>query len=225
LIPGGNIVHSPAELVKIKNDPAYNEAWPRAVVTYRAVHGVDVPDLLPWLPNDGSLHPALPAGTPYGLVGTSSVYKRESFPGSVTPWDDTFDGLDAFNTYENDQSSNWSTQGSDAGKYSNSDIWAIRLLAMEPNTAARRRSSTSTGCGGSGTCGCSGWHSSAATRTAAPATDIPTVRWRRRPGVRSPRVGRYPGWHSRRAPAQRADRGRSLCGRGRTCAAGAGGYR
>jgi hypothetical protein len=134
LIPGGNIVHGPTELVLIKNDPNYNEAWPRAVVPYAAVHGISEPTALPWLPNDGSLHPALPAGTPYGLVGTSSVYKRESFPGSVTPWSDTFDGLDAFNTAENDQSSNWSTQGSDAGTYRNSDIWAIRILAMEPNT-------------------------------------------------------------------------------------------
>ena len=134
LIPGGNIVKGPTDLVLIKNDPAYNEAWPRAVVPYRAVHGQDQPDVLSWLPNDGTLHPALPPGTPYGLVGTSSVYKRESFPGVVSPWADTFDGLDAFNTYENDQSSNWVTQGSDAGKYSNADIWAIRIVGMEPNT-------------------------------------------------------------------------------------------
>src|SRR5262249_1813431 len=35
---------------------------------------------------------------------------------------------------ENGQSSNWSYQGSDAGKYSNSDIWALRVLALEPST-------------------------------------------------------------------------------------------
>jgi len=135
LIPGGNIANSPADLVLIKNDPAYNEAWPRAVMPYRAVHGVDEPDQLPWLPNDGTDHPQqLPAGTPYGLIGTSSLYKRESFPGVVTPWANTFDGLDAFNTAENDQSSNWSYQGSDAGKYSNSDIWAIRVVGLEPST-------------------------------------------------------------------------------------------
>jgi hydrazine synthase alpha subunit-like protein len=134
LVPRGDIVNSPGDLVLIKNDPNYNEAWPRPVVTYRAVHGVDAPDQLPWLPNDGTLHSELPAGTPYGLVGTSSFYKRESFPGVVPPWSDTFDGLDAFNTSENGQSSNWDYQGADAGKYTNSDIWAVRLLAMEPNT-------------------------------------------------------------------------------------------
>ncbi len=134
LIPGGNIVNSPSELVLIKNNPNYNEAWPRAVVSYRAVHGVDEPDQLPWLPNDGSEHVELPAGTPYGLVGTSSFYKRESFPGFVVPWSNTFGGLDAFNTAENGQSSNWGVQGSDAGKYDNSDIWAVRIVAMEPDT-------------------------------------------------------------------------------------------
>lgn len=134
LIPDGETVASPADLVLIKNDPAYNEAWPRAVVPYSAIHGVREPDSLPWLPNDGSLHAALPAGTPFGLVGASSFYKRESFPGQVRSWANSFDGLDAFNTSENGQSSNWSVQGSDAGKYSNSDIWAVRVLAMEPNT-------------------------------------------------------------------------------------------
>ncbi len=132
LIPGGNVINAPSDLVLLKNSPNYNEAWPRAVVSYRAVHGVDEPANLPWLPNDGSEHAELPAGTPYGLVGTSSFYKRESFPGTVPSWSNTFDGLDAFNTSENGQSSNWGVQGADAGKYSNSDIWAVRILAMEP---------------------------------------------------------------------------------------------
>ena len=134
LLPNSLPVWSPDELVEIKNDPAYNEAWPRAVVPYSAIHGVAEPAELPWLPNDGNTHPALPAGTPHGLVGTSSVYKRESFPGDGDP---AFDGLDPFNTSQNGASSNWSYQGADAGKYDNSDIWAIRILAMEPNTDRR----------------------------------------------------------------------------------------
>jgi hypothetical protein len=104
------------------------------VVPYSTVHGVSEPARLFWLPNDGSAHPLLPAGTPFGLVGTSSLYKRESFPGYVVPWAGTFDGLDAFNTSENEQSSNWGTQGSGAGKYANPDIWAVRVVAMETNT-------------------------------------------------------------------------------------------
>ncbi len=134
VVPGGNTMTSPASLVLIKNDSAYNEAWPRAVVPYRDIFGVDEPDTLSWLPNDGNTHPLLTAGTPYGLIGTSSFYKRESFPGYVVSWSDDFDGLDAFNTGENGQSSNWSVQGADAGKYANSDIWAVRIVALEPNT-------------------------------------------------------------------------------------------
>jgi hypothetical protein len=134
LIPSGITVTNPSQLVLIKNDPNYNEAWPRPVVTWKAIHGTDEPALLPWLPNDGTVHPDLPAGTPYGIVGTSSFYKRESFPGDVSPYSDFFDGLDAFNTAENGQSSNWDYQGSDAGRYWNSNIFAVRILAMEPNS-------------------------------------------------------------------------------------------
>lgn len=122
------------ELILIKNDPNYNEAWPRAVVPWKAIHGTAEPTEKEWLPNDGSLHAALPAGTPYGLVGTSSFYKRDSFPGEG---DSNFGGLDPFNTSQNGSSSNWGYQGADAGKYENSDIWAVRILAMEPITDRR----------------------------------------------------------------------------------------
>jgi hypothetical protein len=57
----------------------------------------------------------------------------ESFPGATTS-SGAWDGLDAFNTYENGQSSNWGVQGAEAGRYTDDDVWAIRLLAMEPNT-------------------------------------------------------------------------------------------
>jgi hypothetical protein len=135
LIPQGAPVNSPSDLVLIKNDPNYNEVWPRALVTYRAIYGVDEPALLPWLPNDGTQHAALPAGTAYGLVGASSFFKRESFPGYPGVREhDPYNGLDAFNTAQNDANSNWFTQGADAGKYTNADIWAVRILAMEPNT-------------------------------------------------------------------------------------------
>lgn len=127
-------VWQPEDLVLIKNDPDFNEAWPRAVVKWQAIHGTVEPATRPWLPNDGSAHAALEQGSPYGLVGTSGLYKRDTFPGRGSS---DFDGLDVFNTSENRNSSNWSWQGADAGKYQDSDIWAIRLLAMEPNTDRR----------------------------------------------------------------------------------------
>ena len=40
---------------------------------------------LPQLANDGRLSPQLPEGTPFGLVGTSSLYKRESYPNGGVP--------------------------------------------------------------------------------------------------------------------------------------------
>jgi hypothetical protein len=134
VVPQGAVLGGPQDLVLVKNDPAYNEAWPRAVVPYAAVHGVPAPVEIPWLPNDGTLHAELPAGTPLGLVGTSSFYKRESFPGYVSPWANSFSGLDAFNTSENGQSPNWVTQGAEAGRYTSPEIWAVRLVALEPNT-------------------------------------------------------------------------------------------
>ena len=129
---GGGPARSAGDLVLIKNDPRYNEMWPRAVVPYSAIYGVDEPARLPWLPNDGTLTAELPRGTPYGLVGTSSFYKRESFPGRATT--SSYDGLDVFNTPENGQSSNWIWQGADAGKYSNSDIFAVRIVSLEPTS-------------------------------------------------------------------------------------------
>jgi len=134
VIDNSTPVWHPDELIVIKNDPNYNEAWPRAVVPWQAIHGSPEPIEKEWLPNDGSLHSELPEGTPYGLVGTSSFYKRDSFPGEG---ESSFDGLDPFNTSENGASSNWTYQGADAGKYTNSDIWAVRILAMEPITDRR----------------------------------------------------------------------------------------
>jgi hypothetical protein len=146
LIKDGKPIDEPGQMLLIKNDPKYNEHWPRALVSYRRIHGVDEPRRLAPLANDGARSPHLPAGTPLGLVGTSSLYKRESYPnGVVKPGAVTatfaggadrtgFQDLDPFNTSEDGVSLNWFNQGADAGRYSNDDIHAIRILAMEPTT-------------------------------------------------------------------------------------------
>ena len=145
LIKDGKAIDAPAQMRLIKNDPNYNEQWPRAVVPYQRIYGVKEPKNLTPLANDGKLSPHLPEGTPYGLVGTSSFYKRESYPaGAVPPGSVTagysgkkaggYEGLDPFNTSENGASMNWVNQGSDAGRYSNDDIHAVRILVMEPTT-------------------------------------------------------------------------------------------
>jgi hypothetical protein len=131
LIRKGTAIDDVRQLVLLRNSPKYNEIQPRAVVPYRRVYNVDEPESLPWLPNDGSASPLLPAGTPFGLVGTSTFYKRDTKPG-LGP--SRFDGLDAFNTAQNGASSNWAIQGADAGKYASSDIQAVRILALEPSS-------------------------------------------------------------------------------------------
>ncbi len=150
LIKQGAPVDEPAQMRLIRNDPSYNEQWPRAVVPYKRIYGIDEPAMLAPLANDGSLHKDLPEGTPFGLVGVSSFYKRESYPegkvapGEVTAWfagardPNGYEGLDPFNTSENGASLNWFNQGSEAGRYGNEEIHAVRILAMEPTTNRHR---------------------------------------------------------------------------------------
>ncbi|MBA4062865.1 MAG: hypothetical protein C0501_04000, partial [Isosphaera sp.] len=144
ILKGGQAVDEPGKLLLVKNDPKYNEQWPRAVVPYERIHGVKEPKALASLANDGAVSPHLPAGTPFGLVGTSSFLKRESYPngvvkpGTVTAAyagaDAGYQDLDPFNTTEPAASPNWTNQGADAGRYANDDIHAVRILAMEPTT-------------------------------------------------------------------------------------------
>jgi hypothetical protein len=110
-------------------------------VPYRRIYGVDEPKRLPHA-NDGKASPHLPEGTPFGLVGTSSLYKRESAPmGIVDPRTGTATFPEGYK--ENGRSQafsgsrwNWRGQGADAGRYSNDDIHAIRIVAFEPNAHA-----------------------------------------------------------------------------------------
>jgi mono/diheme cytochrome c family protein len=145
LIKNGDVVEEPGEgMLLIKNDPNYNECWPRALVPYERIYGMKQPSTPPRLANDGALSKHLPAGTPYGLVGTSSFYKRESYPNGVVPkgsvtatyagGNDPWKGLDAFTSHGNGMPLNWHNQGADAGLYTNDDIHAVRILVMEPTT-------------------------------------------------------------------------------------------
>lgn len=114
LLVNNTPAYTPTDLVLIKNDPAYNEHQPKPLVPYQAIYGIPQPATLPWLPNDGVISAHLPPGTPFGLVGTSTMYKRDSAPGNP-------DG-------------NWRVQGSDAGIYTNADLYAVRLILQEPNS-------------------------------------------------------------------------------------------
>ena len=147
LLKSGQPIEEPGELLLIKNDPQYNEQWPRALVPYRRIYGIDEPNLPQPVANDGSASPHLPEGSPYGLVGGSSMYKRETYPGGVVPegevtaryagGEDPFEGLGSFLYGQHNESGNWFGQGADACRYDNSEIHAVRILAMEPRTDGR----------------------------------------------------------------------------------------
>src|SRR5207248_3580858 len=85
LIKGGRPLWEPGKMRLIKNDPKYNEQWPRPLVPYKRIYGVAEPKRLPALANDGKLSKHLPEGTPFGLVGSSSLYRRESYPRGAVP--------------------------------------------------------------------------------------------------------------------------------------------
>jgi hypothetical protein len=123
-MPGDQVLSRPEDLVLIKNDPRYNEMWPRAVVPYQRIYGVAAPAALPELANDGGEDARLPEGTPLALIGTSSLISRDTRP---------FKG-DSFYPHENNGDRNWFFQGADAGHYVDDDIYAIRILALQPIT-------------------------------------------------------------------------------------------
>jgi hypothetical protein len=153
LIKDGQPIDEPAQMRLIKNDPRYNEQWPRALVPYKRIYGIDQPRQIAPVKNDGSLSPHLPAGTPFGLVGTSSFYKRESYPDGVVPDGyvtatfaggggsdrEPWKGLDAFTSHGNGITVNWANQGGDAGLYSNDEIHAVRIIAQEPTSDVYQR--------------------------------------------------------------------------------------
>jgi hypothetical protein len=129
LIKDGKAIDEPGQMRLIKNDPKYNEQWPRPLVPYKRIYGVDEPARLVHK-NDGRRSPHLPEGTPFGLVGTSSLYKRESAPGGRVPEG----SVTAVPSDPRRMTLNWSLQGADAGLYDNSEIHAIRIVIQEART-------------------------------------------------------------------------------------------
>ena len=53
LIKNGQPFDEPGQMLLIKNDPKYNEQWPRALVPYKRIYGIDAPPVLAPIANDG----------------------------------------------------------------------------------------------------------------------------------------------------------------------------
>ncbi len=136
LIKDGKPIDEPGRMLLIKNDPKYNEQWPRPLVSYKRIYGVDEPKRLVHS-NNGKQSPHLPEGTPFGLIGTSSLYKRESAPGGKVPPGSVTAVVPDRNPkdwYWSPWRTNWGLQGADAGLYDNREIHALRIVAQEPRT-------------------------------------------------------------------------------------------
>jgi hypothetical protein len=103
----------PSEFQIVRDNPQFNYQQPRPLLSWQAIYGEPATEV-PWLPNDGT--PSLPEGTPFGIVGTSSVYHRNS----------QTNGLPLYNTIMQ--------QGGDVGSFSNSQIHAIRIVQTEPQS-------------------------------------------------------------------------------------------
>ena len=113
------------QLIKVKDDPNYNEIWPRAVVSYGDIYGISRPDLLNdlarSLPDDNRLQPA----EAKAILGTSSMYNREPLN---EPDPDPFASPDSREFTDG----NWTVQGAEAGVFGDSDIYGVRIIATPP---------------------------------------------------------------------------------------------
>lgn len=138
-------VTDPSQLEKVVDNPTFNEQWGRAVVSYRRIYGQDEPKATPFLPNDGTVTPYLPANTPHGIVGTGSVFNRESGPGEGSRETNNYiaaglhrDWLELFNVPGENVNTNLKIQGGDARKFSNADVKFVRILYMFGNQGVRQ---------------------------------------------------------------------------------------
>ena len=111
LCPIGQPTSGPQDLILVVDRLDKHETQAQAVVAYKDIFGTELTEV-EWLPNKGTPH--LPEGTPYALIGTSSVYVREtdSYASNL--------GISA--------------QGGNTFKFDNSEIAKIRISTLEWNT-------------------------------------------------------------------------------------------
>lgn len=101
-------------LIKIKDDPNYNEIWPRAVLPYKEIYGVNHPRNIMTITDENI--------APTAIVGTSSMYNRETSP--------SIKNHDPFQSNKQRElhDGNWTIQGAEAGVFTNADIYAVRII-------------------------------------------------------------------------------------------------
>ncbi|HEV7668415.1 MAG TPA: hypothetical protein VGS22_07820 [Thermoanaerobaculia bacterium] len=127
--PPAGVPGQPPGLITILYEPGYNLAWPRPVVTWRQLYGIDAPPQKPEL-SDAAIHAErMTPGEPFGLIGSSSLLWRES-EGALGPFQPERDPFDE----PTQNPLRWTRQGSDAGIYSDDDVVAIRVVMQQAQT-------------------------------------------------------------------------------------------
>lgn len=119
----------PPQLVTVVAEDGWNLQWPRPVVSWRQLYGVDGPAARPPLSDDAIRAERLTPGEPFGLLGSASLLWRDTAPSLGRYWEDR----DPFNTGD-EAPFRWVRQGSDAGVYGDDDVWAVRILLQLPST-------------------------------------------------------------------------------------------
>jgi hypothetical protein len=123
LIPNASntIIDNPSQLIKIKDDPNYNEIWPRAVLSYNKLYGIDRPRS----PKSSIIHKVetLNYGEAKAIVGTSSMYNREPLE------EKNRDPFQSKSGKREMHDGNWTIQGAEAGVFNNTDIFGVRIIA------------------------------------------------------------------------------------------------
>ncbi|GAC29780.1 hypothetical protein GPAL_2929 [Glaciecola pallidula DSM 14239 = ACAM 615] len=114
-------VTDPASLIAIKDDPNYNEIWPRVVASYYDIHGQEKPDIIEYDALDNRLN----IGEAAGLVGSSSMLNREPLnEGAPDPF------KPSIKRELND--GNWKIEGAEAGVVTDADIYGVRIVVSPP---------------------------------------------------------------------------------------------
>ena len=126
LIPNANtnVITNKEQLIKIKDDPLYNEIWPKPVLSYQEIYGIEKPNII----NSQLTHPLIKQGEATAIIGTSSMYNRE------TASDDSkeTDPFQSNSTSRELHEGSWTIQGTDVGVYDNHDIYGVRIISTPP---------------------------------------------------------------------------------------------
>ncbi len=122
------------QLVPIVNTTAHNEIWPRAVVPYSEIHGMDQPVEIPFTDSVITADDRLEPADPHAIVGTSSLYNRESAPIRGDPF--------YMSGGRHTAAGNWMLQGADAGIFDDKEIHAVRIVGVVPTPFRRPRRPT-----------------------------------------------------------------------------------